>query len=122
MRLRRGDHSRADAAAERKDTKLWMFACVIMENLKQCEGTSVKLLELTKKRRIASNTSGYTGVYRRKGSEKWFAQITFQRRTYYLGGYERLEDVIKARQTGERMHDDFLNWYYGRRPDAEVKD
>lgn len=85
---------------------------IIMENLKLCEGTSVTILEAVKQRRLPTNQSGYTGVYRSKKSGKWVAQITFKRKTYYLGSYEKIEDAVKARQRGEEIHDDFLEWYY----------
>ncbi len=84
----------------------------ILENLKLVDGTSVALLESGKKHLLRSNTSGYTGVYRNNKLGTWTAQITFMRKTYYLGTYEKLEDAVKARQRGEEMHDDFLDWYY----------
>lgn len=85
---------------------------VIMDNLKLCDGTSVTILEASKHRMLSTNTSGYTGVYQNKKTGRWIAQITFKRKTYYLGSYERIEDAVKARQRGEEMHDDFLKWYY----------
>ena len=87
-------------------------AATIVENLKLCEGTSVTILEAVKHRRLPTNQSGYTGVYRSKKSGKWVAQITFKRKTYYLGSYDKIEDAVKARHRGEEMHDDFLEWYY----------
>lgn len=82
------------------------------ENLKLVDGTSVAILEAGKNRLIATNTSGYTGVYQNKKNGKWVAQITFKKKTYYLGSYVKIEDAVKARQRGEEMHDDFLAWYY----------
>lgn len=87
-------------------------AASIMENLKLCEGTSVTVLEASKHRVLSTNTSGYTGVYRAAKTGKWQAQITFKRKTYYLGSYDRLEDAVAARKRGEEMHDDFIQWYY----------
>lgn len=87
-------------------------ATIYIDNLKLCEGTSVTVLEAVKRRRLSSNSSGYTGVYQNKKNGKWVAQITFKRKTYYLGSYEKLEDAVKARQRGEEMHDNFLEWYY----------
>lgn len=87
-------------------------ASIIEKNLKLVEGTSVTLLEAGKKHRLKSNTSGYTGVYQDKKSEKWVAQITFKGKTYWLGAYEKIEDAVKARKRGEELHDDFLNWYH----------
>lgn len=87
-------------------------ATVIYDNLKLCEGTSVTLLEARKKNTSKSNTSGYTGVYQNKRSGLWVAQITFKGKTYYLGSYAKIEDAVKARQRGEEMHDEFLEWYH----------
>lgn len=84
----------------------------IVKNLKLYDGTSVTKLESSRKKRIASNTSGYTGVYRHQKSGKWMAQITFKGKTYYLGSYDRLEDAVQARRKGEEMHGTFLQWYY----------
>lgn len=85
---------------------------IITENMKFCEGTSVTILEAMKHGRKSTNRSGYTGVYQKKRDGKWVAQITFKRKTYYLGTFEKMEDAVKARQHGEEMHDDFLEWYY----------
>lgn len=89
-------------------------------NLKLVDGTSVVILESNKSRLLASNTSGHTGVYRNKKNGKWVAQITFKRKTYNLGSYERIEDAIKARQRGEEMHEDFLRWYYEQESQNEL--
>lgn len=66
-----------------------------MDNLKLCEGTSVTILEAVKHRRLPTNRSGYTGVYQHKKSGKWVAQITFKRKTYYLGAYEKKRMLLK---------------------------
>lgn len=88
----------------------------IKDILKLVDGTSVTKLEAMRKRLLSSNTSGHTGVYQNKKNRKWVAQITFKRKTYYLGAYENIEDAVKARQRGEEMHDDFLHWYYSEFP------
>lgn len=92
---------------------------VYKENLKLVDGTSVAILESGKNHLLPSNTSGCTGVYQNKKTGKWVAQITFKRKTYYLGSYEKIEDAIKARRRGEEMHDEFLAEYY--REEAENK-
>lgn len=89
----------------------------IYENLKLCEGTSVAILEASKRNLLKSNKSGYTGVYQ-KPNGRWSAQITFKRKTYYLGTYDDIKDAVKARKRGEKMHDEFLEWYYSRKEDA----
>lgn len=85
---------------------------IIKENLRLCDGTSVTILEANKKRCLSSNKSGYTGVYKNKHSDKWYAQIGFKGKTYYLGSFECLADAVAARRQGEKMHDNFLKWYY----------
>ncbi len=85
---------------------------IIYDNLKLVDGTSVTILEAVRKRPSSANSSGHTGVYQDRKSGKWRAQITFRRKNYYLGSFENLEDAIKARQRGEEIHEDFLNWYY----------
>jgi len=85
----------------------------VLDNLRLVDGTSVTMLEATKNRLIASNTSGHRGVYQNKRTQKWAAQITFKGKTHYLGSFENIEDAVEARRRGEEeMHDDFLKWYY----------
>lgn len=84
----------------------------ILENLKLCEGTSVAVLEANRGRLLPTNTSGVTGVYRNRRTGRWCAQITFKRKTYYLGVYEKKDDAIRARKRGEGLHEDFITWYY----------
>ncbi len=90
-------------------------AGVYRENLKLVDGTSVAILEANKKRLNRNNTSGYTGVYLDEKRGKWIAQIGFKGKTYYLGAYSDKQDAVKARQRGEKLHDDFLEWYYSER-------
>lgn len=88
----------------------------ILDNLKLIDGTSVAILEASKKKLLKSNKSGYTGVYE-KPDGRWCAQITFKRKTYYLGTFDDIKDAVKARKRGEEMHDDFLEWYYQQFPE-----
>lgn len=87
---------------------------VYIDNLKMVDGTSVVLLETARSERlVSSNSSGYNGVYRNKKSGKWAAQITFKRKTYYLGSFAKIEDAVKVRKTAEeRIYGEFLDWYY----------
>ena len=78
-----------------------------MDNLRLVDGTSLTLLERRQGKRMSSNTSGVTGVYRCK-SGKWAAQITFKGKTHYLGTYDTLEEAAKARSRAEEMHAGFL--------------
>ena len=85
---------------------------IYQENMRLVDGTSVTMIENRMKTPIRSNKSGYNGVYRNKRTGMWTAQITFKGKTYYLGSYPLLQDAVKARQRGEAVYDDFLNWYY----------
>ncbi len=85
---------------------------VYVDNLKLTEGTSVALLERLQKGCLPNNTSGQTGVYLNKKSNRWVAEIRFQGKYYYLGSYSKKEDAIKARKNAEEMHSDFLERYY----------
>ena len=77
------------------------------------DGTFVEGIQSTKLSQ--ANTSGFRGVYYNKKRNKWIAQIMFKRKCYYLGGFEKIEDAVKARARGEEMFDSFLDWYYGQR-------
>lgn len=85
---------------------------IILGNLKLIDGTSVTILEKGRERLIASNTSGYTGVYLNKRTGRWVAQITFKGKTYYLGSYADQQEAVRARKRGEEMHENFIEWYY----------
>lgn len=94
---------------------------VYRDNLKLVDGTSVTVLESVKSKLIASNTSGHTGVYLNKRTGRWEARITFKGKTYYLGSYIDRQDAIRARERGEELHDDFLEWYYANHPPRPEK-
>lgn len=67
--------------------------------------TSISSLVAAKKT-MKTNTSGYTGVYFDKRSERWNAYINFKKKRYYLGSYRDIEDAVKARKEAEeRIHD-----------------
>ncbi|MCD8232524.1 MAG: hypothetical protein LUD14_12105 [Clostridiales bacterium] len=82
------------------------------ENAKLVAGTSVTFLENNRAHLRVNNTSGHTGVYLQKTTGRWVARIGFRGKSYYLGTYDKLEDAVKARERGEEMHTDFLDWYY----------
>lgn len=48
--------------------------------------------------------SGRRGVIWRKDKNKWCAQIEFQKKRYFLGYYDNLEDAIKAREMAEEKY------------------
>ena len=55
------------------------------------------------KKRI-NNTSGYTGVYWHKNTNKWIARITVNKKHIYLGCYDNLEEAIEVRKKAEEKY------------------
>lgn len=84
----------------------------VQDGLVLIDGTSVTILESLRNKRRNNNISGYTGVYQNKKSQRWYAQITFKGKKYFLGSYKTRKEAIRARMRGEEMHEDFLEWYY----------
>ena len=85
----------------------------IIQNMKYLDGTSVRMLENAPKRLNNTNSSGYNGIYYNRKNSKWIAQITFKKKTYYLGSYFKIEDAVLARKRAEeRIYGEFLDWYY----------
>lgn len=75
------------------------------------QGTCVTMLQARlNKPPIATNTSGYNGVYR-NGNGSWTAQITFKGKTRYLGSYTNIEDAVAARNKANQLFEDFIVWY-----------
>ena len=73
------------------------------QNLKDLQtrqgGTS---LEAIRSRKIPKdNTTGYRGVYLIKG--KFVAKIVFQKKAYYLGAYDNIQDAAVARREAEEI-------------------
>ncbi len=98
-------------------------AKMVTENMKFVDGTSVTRLEKAGKRLVSTNTSGYTGVYFNRRTQKWTAQIGFKGKLHYLGSYSKIEDAVKARQKAEnRIYGEFLEWYYDMHPEKESPD
>lgn len=78
--------------------------------------TSITGLISAKHPRI-DNTSGVTGVYLDRKSEKWIAYISIQRKRHHLGVFEKKEDAIKARQRAEQeLHDPLIEEHWEEMP------
>ena len=87
----------------------------ILKNMKFVDGTSVTAIEARMSRPpISTNSSGYNGVYH-SSRGKWRAQIGFKGKMYYLGSFDSIQDAIDARKEGEKMYENFLEWYYSRK-------
>lgn len=93
----------------------------VKDTLCLVDGTSVTVLERARNKPRKTNTSGHTGVSMTK-TGKWEAYINFKKKRYYLGRYEHLEDAIQARERGEEMHEEFLEWYYKEYQKKDDKD
>lgn len=81
----------------------------IHKTLHLVDGTCIERLNSQKPR--TDNKSGHVGVHI-INENKYVAHIGFQGKEYYLGTFAAIEDAIKARQSGERMHLNFLEQYY----------
>jgi len=62
-------------------------------------GTSLEAIQSAKL--PSDNTTGYKGVYLIHG--KYLAKIVFQKKQYFLGTYENIEDAAKARKEAEQL-------------------
>ena len=81
------------------------------------DGTCVEML--TRKKLMANNTSGHTGV-QATADGKWTARIVFKRKRYYLGTYSEYDDAVKARERAEEeLFGGFLADYYARAGDSQ---
>lgn len=72
----------------------------IWENLK--EGTHQENMVNLKK--YSNNTSGVTGVYWVERDQKWQAEISRERKKYYLGSFTDFKDAVKARKDAETYY------------------
>lgn len=91
----------------------------IEKRFRVTEGTSPKALEARMNGKlIASNTSGYNGVFQTKRGT-WIAQITFKKKTHYLGSFSNIDEAIAARKKAEEMYKSFLDRYYTQQSDSD---
>lgn len=63
------------------------------------DGTSLDMINSSKT--PTNNTTGYRGVYFIRG--KFVAKIVFQKKAYYLGTYETVEEAAKIREEAEEI-------------------
>ena len=71
-------------------------------------GTSIDMLK--SKKIPTDNTTGYKGVYLVRG--KYLAKIVFQKKQYFLGTYENIEDAAQARKEAEEVLFDGVAEHY----------
>ncbi len=76
------------------------------------EGTSISNI-VSSKHTPSNNSSGYTGVYFNKRSNRYEAYINFQKKRYFLGSYKDLQQAAMARSEAEKMlHDPIVLKYW----------
>lgn len=81
-------------------------------------GTSVDIL---KSKKVPShNTTGYKGVYWVRG--KYIAKIVFQRKQYFLGNYDDIEEAARARKEAEKVLFDDVAEHYQKWKERADKD
>ena len=72
--------------------------------------TSVDMLK--SKKVPTDNTTGYKGVYLVKG--KYMAKIVFQKKQYFLGTYDQIEEAAEARKEAEEVLFDGMSAHYAK--------
>ena len=109
-----------------KSGKTKSCGCLIRLHLKtmphpeRVHGTSLSMIKI--KKPTKRSKSGIRGVYWSSVKSKWFAEIFFQGKRYFLGLYTNKEDAAKARSMAEaQTHDRFLSWYEKNHPAPEKK-
>ena len=74
------------------------------ENLRLC----TKSQNMMNRDKTINNTSGFKGVYFRKDTKKWGAQIKLNYKNISLGSYNTKEDAVKAHKNGlVKYHKEF---------------
>lgn len=68
-----------------------------------CRWTTMSIQEFNK-RMSSRNTSGTTGVSYNKAMKKWIAYIRKDGKQHYLGGFDCIDDAIKARKDAEKKY------------------
>lgn len=69
----------------------------LSELITRVDGTSIDMIK--SKKTPSDNTTGVKGVYYQRG--KWIAKIVFQKKQYYLGTYETIEEAARVRKSAE---------------------
>lgn len=76
------------------------------------ESTSLSSIVASKRLR-SNNTSGHTGVYLNKRTERWEAFIHYQKKRFHLGSFKDKEDAIRVRKEAEaKIHDPVILAYW----------
>lgn len=91
-------------------------SCGCMQDIEKKEHTKIVWAKNGGQRLRSNNTSGVRGVHRANG--KWGAGITFQKKSYWLGTFDTIEQATEARQIAEKkLYGNFIQWYLEDYPD-----
>ncbi len=83
--------------------------CLHREKIKELYVDGTVPCKLDGNRIRSTNTSGTTGVWFDRNRGKWCAEITFKKKKYFLGRYNKKEDAIVVRKNSENeIFGDFL--------------
>lgn len=115
---------------EMKTGRVLSCGCLYTETRKDCASYRKDLVGSTCLSSIVAtktpsvmNTSGHTGVYFDKRSQKWQAYINYKKKRYYLGAFKDINDAIRARKEGEaRNHDPVIMKYFANLTPERKKD
>ena len=61
----------------------------------------MQINQMNRKKQV-NNISGYTGVSRSRGGERWVASIKHKRKIFYLGTFNNLNDAVASRSIAEK--------------------
>lgn len=80
----------------------------IFHDLKDCRKSQLRICDhyqnLISSKTYSNNTSGRKGVIWNKERNKWEASITCNKKTYYLGRFDKFEDAVLARENAEKKY------------------
>lgn len=77
-----------------------------IENLRECTASE----NMANKPATSANTTGFKGVYFRKDIKKYGAEVTFNKKTYFLGLFLNAEDAADAAKNKRvEIHKEFNN-------------
>ena len=82
---------------------------MVRDRLHVVDGTCIEWL--TDRKGRSDNSSGYPGVYRKKGG-KYTVSIGFKKKIIYLGSFSDYQDAVECRENAEKLvHEGFVNAY-----------
>lgn len=86
--------------------------------LTHVDGTSIDAIR--SKKVPTDNTTGYKGVYLIRG--KYVAKIVFQKKQYFLGTFDRIQDAAAARAEAEKLLFDGVAEFYAKWQECASQD